>query len=186
MMPEHKGKPDTDTSITQDAKETAASVSDATKEQAQNLARSVASDAQTYAGQAKVSAADEVKDVASALRTAADELRSGSPQERTFSQIADSLADASDAVRDKDLGEMVGAVNDFARRNPMIFLGSAALIGFAATRFAKASGDRSPRSGGTPSGYRDRQSSPAPTTQATGHGGPSAPAGTTPVKGGTV
>ena len=68
-------------------------------------------------------------------------MRSGSAQERTFSQIAEGLADASDAMRDKDLGEMVGAVSNFARRNPMVFLGSAALIGFAATRFARASDD---------------------------------------------
>lgn len=54
--------------------------------------------------------------------------------------------DASDAVRDKDLGEMVGAVTDFSKRNPVVFLGSAALIGFAATRFARASGDSSTRS----------------------------------------
>ena len=42
-------------------------------------------------------------------------------------------------MRDKDLGEMVGAVTDFAKRNPFVFLGGAALVGFAATRFAKAS-----------------------------------------------
>tara|TARA_R110002110_G_scaffold13092_2_gene62735 strand:+ start:1968 stop:2420 length:453 start_codon:yes stop_codon:yes gene_type:complete len=103
------------------------------------VADTVASDAARYADDAKGAAADEVKGVASALRTAADELRSGSPQERTFSQLADGLADASDSMRDKDLGEMVGAVTDFAKRNPFVFLGGAALVGFAATRFAKAS-----------------------------------------------
>ena len=49
-------------------------------------------------------------------------MRSGSAQERTFSQIAEELTDASDAMRDKDLGEMVGAVSNFARRNPMVFV----------------------------------------------------------------
>jgi hypothetical protein len=90
---------------------------------------------------AKESVADEISSVSSALRTAADEMRSGSPQERTFGQIAESLADASDALRDKDLGTMVGDLGRFARSNPMVFLGGAALIGFAATRFAKASGE---------------------------------------------
>ena len=46
--------------------------------------------------QARDTAADEVKGVASALRTAADELRGGSPQERSFG-LADGLADVSDA-----------------------------------------------------------------------------------------
>ena len=132
------GKP-----FTAKAKDVAAATSEEVKARAQGVADTVTAEAGNYAGQAKDAAADEVKGVASALRTAAEEMRSGSPQERTFSQIAEGLADASDALRDKDLGEMVEAVTDFAKRNPMVFLGSAALIGFAATRFAKASGDGS-------------------------------------------
>jgi hypothetical protein len=56
---------------------------------------------------AKGAVADEVSSVAHALRTAADDLREGSAQERTFAQIADTLADTAEAIRDKDLGEMV-------------------------------------------------------------------------------
>ncbi|MEB8386740.1 hypothetical protein OO012_05820 [Rhodobacteraceae bacterium KMM 6894] len=122
------------------AKAAAQTASQQIKAGAQGAADTVATEAAGYANQAKDAAADEVKGVASALRTAADEMRRGSPQERTFSQIADGLADASDAMHDKDLGQMVGAVSDFAKRNPLVFLGSAALLGFAATRFAKASG----------------------------------------------
>ena len=133
-------------SATDQAKNAASKAADEVKARVKDTADTVVTEAADYADQAKGAAADEVKGVASALRTAAEEMRSGSPQERTFSQIADGLADASDAVRDKDLGEMVGAVTDFARRNPMVFLGSAALIGFAATRFAKASGDGANRS----------------------------------------
>lgn len=132
-----------DKPIGEKAKEAAAAATQDAKATAQDVADTVATEAGNYAGQAKDAAADEVKGVASALRTAAEEMRSGSPQERTFSQIAEGLADASDAMRDKDLGEMLGAVTDFAKRNPMVFLGSAALIGFAATRFAKASSDGS-------------------------------------------
>lgn len=133
----------TDKPIGEKAKEAATAATEEVKAKAQGLADTVVTEAGNYAGQAKDAAADEVKGVASALRTAAEEMRSGSPQERTFSQIAEGLADASDAMKNKDLGEMVGAVSDFAKRNPMVFLGSAALIGFAATRFAKASSDNS-------------------------------------------
>ena len=136
-------------------KSAAANVSEELKSRAYDAADTVATEASNYADQAKYVAADEVKGVASALRTAADQLRSGSPQERTFSQIASGLADASDALRDKDLGEMVGSVTDFAKRNPLAFLGSAALIGFAATRFAKASSShQDPTAGG---GFDGRQ-----------------------------
>jgi len=122
-----------------DTKDAATDVAETLKSSAQDVIGKVSGEASRAAHQAQDSAADEVQGVASALRTAADELRSGSPQERTFSQLADGLADASDAMRDKDLGEMMGDLNSFARRNPLVFLGGAALLGFAATRFAKAS-----------------------------------------------
>jgi hypothetical protein len=138
-----------------------------TKTQAtQGVAEHAATEVRNFADKTRDTAADEVRGVASALRTAADELRDGSPQERTFSQIADGLADASDALRNKDLGEIAGSVNDFARRNPLMFLGGAALVGFAATRFAKSSADHHHRaSAGTRynSGHDARQHKGEPT-----------------------
>ena len=104
------------------------------------------------AERAKAGAASEMSGIADALRTAAQEMRSGSPQERTFGQIAESLAGASDALRDRDLGEIAGDVSAFARRNPIGFLGGAALAGFAATRFAQASSKPRPERAGAPSG----------------------------------
>ncbi len=128
------------------------SIAGTTKKTADNLvgkAKNAADDAMekttqvaaTQANAAKSSVADEMSGVASALRSAAEEMRSGSPQERTFGQIAEGLADASDALRDKDLSTIVRDATQFARSNPLVFLGGAALIGFAATRFAKASAD---------------------------------------------
>ncbi|MDB5658612.1 MAG: hypothetical protein JWS10_1227 [Cypionkella sp.] len=93
----------------------------------------------SQANDAKASVASEVSDAASALRRASEEMRGGSPQERTLGKIASSLADASDALRDKDLGEILQAASRVARENPVLFLGGAALLGFAASRFAKAS-----------------------------------------------
>ena len=125
------------------AAETATRTARELANQASTAAGTVAKDVQdaaaSQANAAKSSVADEMSGVASALRTAASEMRNGSPQERTFGQIAESLADASDAVRGKDLSTMVHDVTAFARANPLVFLGGAALVGFAATRFAKAS-----------------------------------------------
>jgi len=125
----------------QSAKKTAENLADHAKDSADSAMQNATKAAARQADAAKSSVADEVSGVASALRTAAQEMRSGSPQERTFGQIAEGLADASDALRDKDLGTMVQDVTQFARKNPLMFLGGAALIGFAATRFAKASGE---------------------------------------------
>ncbi len=88
---------------------------------------------------AKATVAGEVHDMASVLRKAADEMRGGSPQERSIAFVAGGLADASDAIRDKDMGEILHSVTSVARRNPILFLGGAALLGFAASRYLKAS-----------------------------------------------
>lgn len=124
---------------------------DQASETAQGAMDDVAAEAGSRADAAKDSVADEMSGISSALRTAAREMRDGSPQERTFGQIADGLADASEAMRDKDLGEMVGDLTGFARRNPMVFIGGAVLVGFVATRFAVASGSTTRRTGHAPS-----------------------------------
>ncbi|SEL59761.1 hypothetical protein SAMN05444413_111117 [Roseivivax marinus] len=122
-----------------DMKRSAERLGDDARGAAEHASARVQQEAMDQAERAKSGAASEMSGIASALRTAAQELRSGSPQERTFGQIAESLAGASDALRDRDLGELAGDVSAFARRNPMGFLGGAALAGFAATRFAQAS-----------------------------------------------
>ncbi len=100
-------------------------------------------------GDAKDSVANEVNDVAQALRRASQELRGGSAQERTLGTLASSLADVSDQIRDKDLGQIAQMVSKVAREHPVMFLGGAALLGFAASRYAKASSTGSGPSGTT-------------------------------------
>lgn len=92
--------------------------------------------------EAKAGVANDVKDVAMALRRASEELRGGSAQERTLGQISSTIADASDSIRDKDLGEILHMTSKVARANPLVFLGGAALLGFAFSRYVKASGDQ--------------------------------------------
>ena len=48
-------------------------------------------------------------------------------------------------MREKDVRQLVGEVQDFARRQPTLFFGGAVLLGFAALRFLKSA----PPSGGT-------------------------------------
>ena len=123
--------------------ETARTETDALRKDAQETARdmseTVVGEAHARADAAKEGVADEISSVSRALRKASDELRDGSAQERTFGAAASSMADFADTVRDKDLGQMVDDLGDFARRNPVAFLGGAALLGFAGVRMAKAS-----------------------------------------------
>ena len=143
------------------------SLGDAARRTASDAADSARGLAADQTDRAKDAVADDVSSVAHALRTAADDLREGSAQERTFAQIADTLADAADAIRGKDLGEMVSEATQIARRNPMTFLGGAALLGFTAVRFAKATG------GGTSRRATHRaEPRPGPTTTPTSPASP--------------
>ena len=126
-----------------EAKARAKSVVEDVTSQAKSVAsearETITSEVTARADAAKSAAAGEVRNVASALRQAAAESRHGSPQERTFGQIADTLADASDAISNKDLGTVISDASDFARRHPLTFLAGATLAGFAVSRFIKAS-----------------------------------------------
>jgi hypothetical protein len=125
--------------LSQEARETSENLAEAARKTAADAGRGLREEAAMRADSAKAGVAGEVSDVASALRKAAGDMRDGSAQERTFGQIASSLADVSDTIRDKDLGQVASEVSDFAKRNPLLFLGGVALAGFAATRFAMAS-----------------------------------------------
>jgi len=156
-------------SLKENATTAASDALDKTKSAAKDAASAAKEQIRTHAGDAKDGVADEVNSISSALRTAADDMRSGSPQERMVGQVAGTLADVSDTIRDKDLSEMVHATTRFARQNPAVFLGSAAFLGFAAARFAKSSAPAG--SPGTPS---HRSVYPAATQTASDHGSTSA------------
>ncbi|MFX0544444.1 hypothetical protein ACEWPL_002735 [Roseovarius sp. S1116L3] len=128
--------------LKQQAKAASADLGASARDATQDAAGAVREEATRRAESAKSGVADEVSDVATALRKAADDMRNGSPQERTIGQIAGGLADVSDTIRDKDLGQMAEELSGFAKRNPLLFLGGVALAGFAATRFATASARR--------------------------------------------
>jgi ElaB/YqjD/DUF883 family membrane-anchored ribosome-binding protein len=135
-----------------------------TKTAAKDAAGAARAQFETHAHEAKDGVAEEVHSISSALRHAADEMRRGSPQERTLGQVANTLADVSDTIHDKDLGEMVQATTRFARQNPAVFLGSAAFLGFAAARFAKSSAKDPADYADARGGYGDGAASPAERT----------------------
>ena len=92
----------------------------------------------------KTRAADGLGSVASALRQTGDNLSSG--DQTQFGDLAHRAADAverfSGDLRDKDIDELLYQAEDFARREPEVFLGGAVLLGLLAARFFKASSRR--------------------------------------------
>ena len=175
----------------EDAKSGAAEFAETARERAREMADEAKTRAYEYGRDYKDDAANETSKIANALRKAADDLHDGSPQERVFANLADTVADTADGMRDMELDEMAYAVNDFARRNSAAFLGGAALLGFVAARFMKASARHDDkRTGGygqgaygqagrtspdvTPNDYddEDRMSRPVPTSSPTSSAAP--------------
>jgi ElaB/YqjD/DUF883 family membrane-anchored ribosome-binding protein len=84
---------------------------------------------------------DEVTSLANVLREAGEKLR-GENSGSFAAQLTDRVAERLESVGDlgeKDLNQIVRDVENFGRRNPAVFLGVAAALGFVAIRFVKSS-----------------------------------------------
>ncbi len=124
------------------AKKRAETLAEEGKEQVTTMAQDAKSSVQQRAEAAKTHAADETDKAAEAFHDAADRMDDGSLQERVMGQIADGISTATDQLRSKDMSTAFDDLTRLARKHPVAFLGGAALLGFAVTRFAKASDDR--------------------------------------------
>jgi hypothetical protein len=116
----------------------------------------------------KDAAARQMDGFAHALMAAADDLR-GRGQDFAAEYVreaASGLERASGAVRERDLDEIMANVEDFARRQPVAFLGGAVVAGFGIARLMRSSADR-------------RQSRAADHVSATEHGWAQRPGGPT-------
>ena len=90
---------------------------------------------------------DEVRDdvadhgdtVSSAAKKAAGEFEEYDAVNSILTQAGEAVEDATNRLRERSIPDLVDDVSAFARRNPLLFLGGAALAGFAAARFLSAS-----------------------------------------------
>jgi hypothetical protein len=99
--------------------------------------------AESQMASGKDRAAEGLGSVAQALRQTGEQMR---PQDHLgvspyLSAVAEQIDRASGYLQDRSLGQLVGDVESFARREPAIFLGGAFLAGLLAGRFLKSSGD---------------------------------------------
>jgi len=135
------------------ASDLAQSATQSVKSQAANLTANLteqAREAATNAGDKMISAvadqksagADYVDNIAEAVRRASYEFDSQLPQAGHYiRQAAAQISSVSDALRTRDISQLTGDVQDFARKQPAAFFGAAILAGFAAVRFFKSAPD---------------------------------------------
>jgi len=101
-------------------------------------------EATAQAEKAKHATASKVQQAADAADAAASQLDPASPQAEAMSQVAEHIEGFASQLRHADVREIASQATDMARRNPMLFIGGAAIAGFAAARFLKARDPQSP------------------------------------------
>jgi len=112
--------------------------------QAQEKIGQATEKAKSFAGSQKDLAASQINGVVSALSKVADEL-AGSDQQsvaRYARDLATGLSNVGKQIETRDIDDLMGAAQHFGRKQPVAFLGAAALAGFVASRFALASTHR--------------------------------------------
>lgn len=107
-------------------------------------------------------ATDGVGSVIQAVRQSTQHLRDS--DHPTIAHYVDEAANqierVSNRLKEKDIGELLRDAQQFARRNPAVFIGSAFAVGLLGARFFKSSRERS-RASYAPSPYATPRTLPA-------------------------
>lgn len=109
------------------------------KETAIEVASSATNKAEEIAEKQKSYAADQIERLAGVLERVGKELESDDAAIGGYaSALGASARQFADRVKDKNPREIADAAEDFGRRQPLAFLGLAAVAGLAASRFITA------------------------------------------------
>ena len=116
---------------------------------AKEVASGTADHLQDKAREQQHSGADFIERFAGNIRQAAHSFDNDAPfAARGINSAADYVKEAGEKIRNGNFRDLVDGATDFAKRQPVAFLGLSVLAGFAAIRFLKASGDPSSTSQG--------------------------------------
>lgn len=148
-----------DTPLSQNARQTA----DTVKQRTREAAADARTQAESMLGEQKQAAAGQLQGLAGALRKTAEQLDSQDqkPVARYAERAAEGLDRLGDNLRDRDIDSLAAQVQDFARQQPGVFLGGAVAAGFLVARFLKSSsnGNESTSAArGSSSSYSDTDS----------------------------
>ena len=115
---------------------------------AKQLASSAQSTAQQRIDRSRQDAASTLTSVASTLKSSSSQLRDGDqPMASEYiERAAQQIERVAEYVQNADMGKMMSEVEDFARRRPAVFIGSAFAAGLLAARFLKSSREAESRS----------------------------------------
>lgn len=108
--------------------------------------------AKSFASDQKALAAGQITSVAAAITKVADELNGTDQQTvaRYARDLASGLSSVGKTIEDRDVDDLMSMAQHFGRKQPVAFLGAAALAGFVASRFALASNHRRDQKAASP------------------------------------
>ncbi len=125
--------------VTRAVKDNASQLGDA----ALDMANTAKDKVEAAVSERKSLGADYIGSIAQATGRAAHEFEAELPQAAHYiRQASEQIQGVADTVRERDVRELVGEVQEFARRQPTLFFGGAVVLGFAALRFLKSSAPR--------------------------------------------
>ena len=130
------------------------------KHEAASIAEEATQKAKGMAEEQKQVLVDHLDGVSNSLDKVAGELEDkGESSAHYLRMVADGASKLTSTVRDNNVDDMLAMAEDFGRKQPVAFMGAAALLGFVASRFMVASASR--RAGQTDR-PRDNASQAAP------------------------
>lgn len=135
------------------AKDTIARATDTARDTARAAGTAVRNGAETALSAAKETVIDRADDareslsdvgdrLADTLKSATEGERPDAMTSRVFASVADGLSNAADTLRQRSVAELGDDMRAMARRHPGAFMAAAAVAGFAAARFLRASSAR--------------------------------------------
>ena len=111
--------------------------------QAKATVADVTNQAKGVATEQKELLAAQIGGVADAMQRVAADLETNGGASAPYARlIADNAGQLSATIRDNDVDQIMAKAQNFGRQQPVAFLGAAALLGFAASRFLLASAHR--------------------------------------------
>ena len=138
---------------TAQAKEKASEVAGQAQEQAQKAAGQARDQLRTQVDRRSTEAGEKVRSQASDLRSVGEQLRSQGKDQpaKIAEQAADRVEQVGSWLHDSDADRILRDVEDFGRRNPWAVVAGGLALGFAASRFLKASSTERYRTSTSPS-----------------------------------
>lgn len=105
---------------------------------AANAQDTIHREAANKAEEVQSGAAERVQGAANAASAAAAQFDPHTMQAEAVRRVAEGIEGVANQIRTTDMDTVIRETSEFARRNPLLFIGAAAAVGFAATRFLKA------------------------------------------------